>query len=473
MTRREALLRTSGPGFGHALAAFLAVATGALTAQEPATSEAAKHAKREALERALRDLEEGPEPAARDVAPQLPQTDTGGALGPFELIDLSFDVLFAGGTSTERDESLQSLQGGGHDPRKRGFTLQEAELGLKGAVDPYFRAEAYMIYFIDPLEGESRFELEEAFVTTTSLPRGLEIEAGQFFTEFGRHNPRHPHEWEWLDQPIVFSRLFGPDGMRGPGARVGWLTPLPWFAELHLGVQNANGETMASFLANDELYEERAIGGRPFTDREVRSLADLVYLVRLLQSWDVGESTTIALGGSALFGPNATGDDADTAVYGADLVVRWTDGVGGREAKELIWTTEVAWRDFRAAPFAADDGSGGVVQVPGETLRDWGCYTQLGYRFGGPWRAGLRFEQTGGSGRGWDADAVSLVSRSSDPFRDDRYRVSPMLQWQATEYSRLRLQYNYDDADHLPDGDAHSVWLGVEVGLGAHPAHAF
>ena len=59
-----------------------------------------------------------------------------------------------------------------------------------------------------------------------------------------------------------------------------------------------------------------------------------------------------------------------------------------------------------------------------------------------------------------------------DPFRDDRYRVSPLLVWRPTEFSRIRLQYNFDSAAHLAD-DAHGVWLGFEWLYGAHPAHDF
>jgi hypothetical protein len=44
---------------------------------------------------------------------------------------------------------------------------------------------------------------------------------------------------------------------------------------------------------------------------------------------------------------------------------------------------------------------------------------------------------------------------------------------QLTEFSRLRLQYNYDRAQHLESGDAHSVWLGAEIMLGAHAAHSY
>jgi hypothetical protein len=63
--------------------------------------------------------------------------------------------------------------------------------------------------------------------------------------------------------------------------------------------------------------------------------------------------------------------------------------------------------------------------------------------------------------------------RDDDPFRDNRQRLSPLLLWHPSEFSRLRLQYNYDRADHLEDKDAHSVWLGVEFMYGAHPGHTY
>ena len=169
------------------------------------------------------------------------------------LLDLSLDTLVAAGSSTKREEELQTLQGGGHDPRKRGFTLQNVDAPSWEPLIPILPVNAHIVYFIDPLKGDSVFELEEAFLTTTSLPYGLQLKAGQFVTEFGQINSRHPHAWDWQDQPVINTRLFGPDGMRGPGFRLGWLMPTPWFSELYLGMQNANGETMASFLASGVL----------------------------------------------------------------------------------------------------------------------------------------------------------------------------------------------------------------------------
>lgn len=386
---------------------------------------------------------------------------TGGRL---RLIDISLDALFAAGGSSEGDETLQNLQGGGHDPRKRGFTVQNIELSLSGAVDPYLTGEAHIIYFLDPLTGETRIELEETFMTTTSLPYGLQIEAGHFFTEFGRINPQHPHKWHWQDQPVINTRLFGPDGMRGPGFRIGWLMPLPWFSELHIGTQNANGETMSSFLANEEFFEERAIGGRPFVNREVKSLKDMAYLIRMDNSFDPSENVTANIGLSGLYGPNATGSQGETFIYGADFVVKWRPEGGARGWPFLIWETEVVKRDYKAAAFFDDFDPGN--NLPEETLNDRGLYTQILYGFQTGWAAGLRYEYATGSGE-------SVGGRENDPFRDDRRRISPLLTWMSTEFSRVRAQYNFDRADHLPDKEAHSVWLGVEFMYGAHAAHSF
>jgi hypothetical protein len=400
------------------------------------------------------------------------------------LVDVSLDVLSAVGTSTATDPEIELLQGGGHDPRQRGFTLQQAELSLLGAVDPYMHAEAHLIYFLDP-EGESNFEIEEAFVQSMALPfgleeQGLQVEAGHFFTEFGRINPKHPHAWDWQDQPFMLTRLFGADGMRAPGMRIGWLLPLPWFSELHLGTQNAKGETMTSFLANDEVFEERAIGGRPFFDRGVHSLEDLVYLVRTTHGVDLSDEISAQLGGSLLLGPNSTGKDGDTQVWGVDLVAKWRplDAERGWPFVKL----EGEWL-FRR--YDADDGcfEEDVDVCPpesfasGRTLNDYGGFVQALWGFRRNWAAGVRYEYGAGSGADVAFDdttsSVVRVSSSSDPFRGTRQRISPLIAFHPSEYARLRLQYNFDHQHFLDQDDAHSVWAGIEFMLGSHPAHSY
>ena len=75
-----------------------------------------------------------------------------------------------------------------------------------------------------------------------------------------------------------------------------------------------------------------------------------------------------------------------------------------------------------------------------------------------------------GVGAHWDnAGGGTLLGR--DPQRDMRWRVSPNLTWYPSEFSKVRLQYNYDDRRGF--GDDHSVWLQFEFLLGAHAAHKF
>jgi hypothetical protein len=434
--------------------------------------------------RSARDEARAAQEAARASAPApaaggsggAPLLSTSGGGVRLQLMDVSLDVLAAAGWSSATDDALVQLQGGGHDPNQRGFTLQQAELSFQGAVDPYFTGEAHLITFVDP-EGESRFEVEEAFATTSQLPfglheHGLQLELGQFFTEFGRINPQHPHQWDWQDQPFVITRFFGGDGMRGPGVRAGWLTPLPWFSEVHLGVQNADGETMTSFLANDEVFEERGIGGRPFGDPGVRRGDDLVYLARWVNGVDLSDTWSAQLGVSSLFGPNATGGDGRTGIYGTDVVVKWSPLNTDRGWPFLKLQAEMLYRDYHADDFFGcleEEDCDDPVFLADDDLEDWGFYAQALWGFRRGWAAGLRYEYGTGSGE----SVLAYDGRDADPFRADRHRVSPLLVFHPSEFSRLRLQYNYDLADHLGKDDVHSLWAGIEFLFGAHPAHGY
>ena len=59
-----------------------------------------------------------------------------------------------------------------------------------------------------------------------------------------------------------------------------------------------------------------------------------------------------------------------------------------------------------------------------------------------------------------------------DPNLAPRWRLSPALTWFPTEFSKLRLQYNFDRSDLFPQNE-HSLWLQLEFLLGAHAAHKF
>ena len=380
-------------------------------------------------------------------------TDLGGG-AILRLKAIGAAVSAAAGGSSESGGRLEALQGGDHDPRQNGFTLQSADLFIRGGVDPYFDAQANIAFFIDP-EGETVVELEEAFLRSQNLPFGLEVKAGQFFTEFGAYNPTHFHDHHWLDQPVVLTRFFGPDGLRNPGARVAWTAPFTgprWKSTVIVGAQNAHGETAASFLSSDELAEERPTGGRPFLERGRNGLDELLYHARLGNSFTLAPATSLSFGISGLAGPNYTGKGANTYVYGADVNLHRDFSAG----RYLDVTAEVLRRHFEAAT-NADAG------IAGGNLRDWGLYAQTLYGFAPRFAAGLRYEYATGKG-----DSVGgFASRKDDPFRSDRHRVSPLLEWQFSPLARVGLQYNYDHADFLEKKDAHSVWLGLKWTFGA------
>ncbi|MDJ0947590.1 MAG: hypothetical protein QNJ94_01585 [Alphaproteobacteria bacterium] len=369
---------------------------------------------------------------------------------------LGVDTALAAGYSSEKSEVIQQLQGGDHDPRQNGFTLQTLDLSFAGALDPYFDAQANLAFFIDP-EGETVLEFEEAFMETRPL-FGLRFKGGQFFTEFGRHNPTHLHAWEWLDQPVIATRLLGPDGIRNPGARLKWQAPTPWYASFLIGVQNATGETMASFRANDEFFEERPIGGRALNEDDVDDFDELTWHARLATAFDLGDKTHADLAVSGLIGPNATGSRARTLIGGVDAVLQRDLG----EGRYIRWTTEAMYRSYQAQA----DVNNGLLP---DTLKDYGLYTQVLWGFYPELAAGVRYEYATGEG-----ESVGIFEdRNADPFRSDRHRVSPLFVWQFAPTAKFRLQYNYDNAQFLPNNTAHSVWAGLlwSFGLGTERHH--
>jgi hypothetical protein len=394
------------------------------------------------------------------AGPPAPAARGGATLS---LLDLSFDLLGAGGGSTASEPHLRELEGGGHDPKTRGFTIQNVELTYAGVVDPYLRGDANIVLQIDP-SGATTVELEEAYLTSLDLPFNLQLKAGQFFGAFGRLNATHPHTWDFVDAPVVNSRLLGGDGFRNPGAQLSWLTPLPFFAELLASMHNAQGETAASFRS----APGEVVAGRTLIDRSVHGLNDFVYLLRLRTSFDLGDEITIVPGVSALFGPNATALDTTTQIYGADLYFKWKPLSNDQGWPYVAWQSEGILRRYDAAGVL----DRGMIADRRKTLRDWGAYSQLIWGFARPFNIGVRYDFARGENDTFTV-AGDTYSAASDPLRDRRERVSGVLTYYPSEFSKIRLQYNFDHTQFLPERDAHSVYVQAEILFGAHGAHKF
>ncbi|MDB6054473.1 MAG: hypothetical protein JWN25_1996 [Verrucomicrobiales bacterium] len=370
-------------------------------------------------------------------------------------MNISFDALIDTGWSTAPQPDMQ-LQLGDHDPQKRGFSLRNAEIALDGAVDPYFKGFANIVLKLDN-DNQTTIELEEAYVQSTTLPLGLQLKAGQFFAAFGRQNAQHPHQWAFVDSPIISTRAFGPDGLRNVGTQLSWLAPLPFFTELTLGILDGQGGTTHSFRnrGDADVLGVQRFAGRTTFDRHLEGIQDLIFVPRISSSFDISDRQTIVVGVSGAFGSNDTGPHSRTEVYGADLYYKWKPENAMEGFPFVSWQTEGMYRRFGA-------GEDVTAGLGAENIRDYGVYSQILYGFKPRWVSGLRAEYASGNKASFDPN---------DPFRGERYRVSPVLTFFPSEFSKLRLQYNYDHGQYFED--AHSIWLQLEFLLGAHGAHKF
>ena len=366
-------------------------------------------------------------------------------------MNTGFDALSVGGWSSTPD--VESLQRGDHDPKVRGFTIPNVELTFEGAVDPYFKGFSALVYKLDA-NGETHVELEEAWAQTTSLPWNLQAKAGQFLTEFGRQNVQHPHAWAFVDQPLVLNRMFGPDGLRGQGAKVSWLVPTDFYTEASVTVLNSAGGTTSSFRSD----ESGDIHGGVPVARPVRGLADLLVVPHLAASFDLTETQTVVLGGSAAFGPNNSGSLGRTQLFGVDAYYKWKALSGQAGFPFASWQTEIIARRYGASARPALEAP--ATTLPEETLRDWGGYSQVLWGIRPRIVAGLRGEISRSSAAAFASD-----------LRIDQERVSPNFSWYPSEFSKLRLQYNFDRRAGLRS--EHSLWLQFEFMMGAHAAHKF
>ncbi|HEY0094635.1 MAG TPA: zinc-regulated TonB-dependent outer membrane receptor [Archangium sp.] len=388
----------------------------------------------------LQDIEEalGHDAAAEDhdhpAPPQAPGSTSGVTLSPtnvdFHGLNLAFILDVAAAAFTTKEP----LQTGGHDPTANGFNLQQLELSINTAVDPYFRFDGNIVF------SQFGVEIEEAYATTTNLPGNLQVRGGQFLTRFGRINPTHPHSWEFVDQPFAIGRVFGGEGNRGLGVEASWLTPLPWYMEVLGSVTDATGvSTARSFLGDD-------LGG-------VTSPFDFQFTGAVKQFFPLGDDLSLLWGLSAADGPNPTGYRNRTDVFGTDVYLKYRPLRGGSFTTVAL-QAEVLYRRR---------------QIPEDVLWDVNGYGQLSWRFAQRWGTAARYEL--------GTPARTLAGRlAEDPLDPEwtanRQRISANVSFYPTEFSRLRLQ-GATDLVGWRDRPDYSVFLALEVVVGAHGAHAF
>lgn len=400
----------------------------AVIAQPPPAEPAPSAAELEEIERAVAADKRagGDAPAAAAPPPAARPASLWASMNP--------DIAFIADFALAAFSSATPRQTGAHDPRRNGFNLQQLEMSLSKAVDPYFRFDSNIVF------GQFGVELEEAYATTLALPWSLQLRAGQFLTRIGRLNALHPHAWDFVDQPFVLGRLLGGEGNRGLGVEGSWLSPLPWYLELVASVTDAVGEgTARSFF-----------GG---ADLPVHSPLDLQTTVAVKQFFPLSPDLSLSWGLSGAFGPNPTGHRNRTDIYGTDLYLKYRPIAA---ASHTVIALQAEWFYRRR-------------QVPGDVLADHGGYAQVLWRFAMRWAAAARYEH----GSPAHGRAGLFAGDYLDPdWRDDRHRVSAALTFSPSEFSRLRLQ-GAADAPLWTDEVDWAVFLAAEFVIGAHGSHPF
>ena len=318
-------------------------------------------------------------------------------------------------------------QVGGHDPAANGFTLQQLELSLGGSIDPTFRFDGNLVFSLFGVE------VEEAYATTTELPGGLQLRAGQFLTRFGRVNPTHPHGWSFVDQSLIIGKTFGSEGGRGLGLEASWLAPLPWYSLVTVSSQQAAGDCCSRSMAEA-------------ASLDLSSPADLISTVRLEQFADLSDQLGLSVGLSAQSGANGTGFGNRSDNFGVDLYLRHRDAADPLRRSTSVTLEAIARRR----------------QLPGRLLEDAGLLAQVVQGWSPHWESGARFE------------AFSGIDRDpADPdWESARTRTTLQATYFPSHFSRLRLQGSYD----TPGGDGAeigAVMLALELVGGDHGSHGY
>ena len=345
----------------------------------------------------------------------------------------------------------------GHDHAggEEGFNIRHLELHLSADVDPYFRA------WVIAAVSESGAEMEEAVIETTSLPYGFKLKGGKFFSDFGRINAQHSHEWDFVDQPLIYQLTLGDHGLNEKGLQLSWLAPTPF--HLLAGIEALQGENELLFnhLDDHELPDQEG--------------------PRLWVGWlkvapNLPEPHGLQFG---LFGAqgvhqeahdgNDDGEedhwlDGKSRFYGADMVYKYD---AAREHGQGDFTLQAEYM-YRVKDLQVEQHD----LMPAFTGRDRidrqdGYYVQATYGVLPRWRAGLRWEQIG-------LTSESEYPNGTEASFGDSYRVAGMIDFLPSHFSRLRLQLARGTYDlGTEDEDVWQFFLQWMISLGSHGAHDF
>ena len=334
----------------------------------------------------------------------------------------------------------------------RGFSLQESELGIAADIDPLFRGVGTF-----SLAPEGGISVENGFVQTSALGNGLNLNFGRFFSGLGYLNEQHSHVWDFVDQPLVY-RVMWDNQLGEDGMQLKWLAPTDMFIEIGgeagrgldfpgTNRQNKNGTGAGVLFAHigDDVGIENSwrAGVSLHETRQVDALSNAV------------DSLGMPISGLT----NSFTGDSRTA--GLDFVWKYSPN-GNISDRYLKVQSEYFQRRENGllTDSLANTGSYAVTQS--------GWYLQSVYQFMPDWRTGLRYDRLDSGNASLGATfAPGIISN----YGFHPTRLTWMADYNASEFSRIRLQLAHDNSRQgLADNQ---LFVQYIMSLGAHGAHQY
>ncbi len=324
----------------------------------------------------------------------------------------------------------------------RGFSLGESELSFKANIDQAITGQLTV-----SLNGENEVEVEEAFIESLSLPLGLTARGGRFLSGIGYLNQKHTHDWEFIDAPLPYIAFLG-NQYRDDGVQLRWLAP-----------PEISGDMFLEF--GGELFRGNSFpGANPSHGKGAYST--FVHFgddIGVSSSWQAGLSylRTEARGRDL----GAATDDGAEVFTGFDnlgiasFVYKWAPD-GNPTETNLKLSGEYFYR--------RETGSFDAAAVK---LDQNGWYLQGVYQFMPQWKAGLRYDRLASD----DVSDPALIGTALDGRNGTPQRGSALLEYDTSEFGRIRLQYSRDDS--LVGEPNNIVRLQYTVIFGPHAAHGF
>lgn len=333
--------------------------------------------------------------------------------------------------------------GGEAGPLPEGLALGETEIDISANVDDKFTAWLTAPLVVE--DGEVSLEIEEAWIETTSLPAGLSLRMGRFFSNIGYLNDKHSHSWDFADQPLPYQVFLGNQYL-DDGLQLRWLAPTDIYLEI--GGEVTRGDRYPAGGTGHSGFGSYALHARLGGD------------IGFSHSWQAGLSYL-----SAEADARASGDpdepvhfSGDTELMMAEFIWKWAPN-GNNRQRNFIFQAEYFKRN-EDGTYSLPDGRNLAYDSDQQ-----GWYLQAVFQPIPRWRVGIRWDQLSADNPGIEFTGTPLMPLAGDPKR-----YSVMADWSNSEFSRLRLQYTRDQAGL----DNDNQWgLQYIFSIGAHAAHSF